>query len=82
MISDDPVGVRGLNFVVMIIISSSKNLRGADLDSEMKIRFSQCFHCMPQALASQKERKQLLIILFVWNTILSEFLPFSVHSFF
>ena len=32
------------------------------------------------ALASQKERKQRLIILHVLNIILSEFLPYYVHS--
>ena len=38
------------------------------------------FYCMLLALASQKERKQRLIILHVLNTILDEFLPFYVHS--
>ena len=37
------------------------------------------FCCMLLALASQKERKQQLIIHHVLNIILSEFLPSSVH---
>ena len=38
------------------------------------------FYCVPLALASQKERRQLLIIPHVWNIIFSEFLFFSFHS--
>ena len=38
------------------------------------------FCCMLLALASQKERKQRLIIHHVLNIILIEFLPSSVHS--
>ena len=38
------------------------------------------FFCMLLALASQKERKQRLIIHHVLNTIFNEFLPSSLHS--
>ena len=38
------------------------------------------FLCLPLALASQKERRQRLIILHVWNIIFSEFLLFTFHS--
>ena len=35
------------------------------------------FLCVPLALASQKERRQQLIIFHVWNIIFSEFILFS-----
>ena len=38
------------------------------------------FDCVPLAFASQKERRQRLTILHVWNTIFGEFLLFSFHS--
>ena len=38
------------------------------------------FHCRLLALSSQKEIRQQLIILYVWNIIFCEFLPFSFHS--
>ena len=38
------------------------------------------FCCMLLALASQKERKQRLIIPHVLNFIIGEFLPSSIHS--
>ena len=38
------------------------------------------FCCLLVALASQKERKQRRIIFHVLNFILSDFLPFSIHS--
>ena len=38
------------------------------------------FHCVLLALAIQKEKTQRLIIIRVWNTFLSEFLLFSIHS--
>ena len=39
------------------------------------------FICLPQDLASQKERRQLLIILRVLNIIFSEFLLLSFYFF-
>ena len=38
------------------------------------------FHCRLLALSSQKERRQQLIVLYVWNIIFCEFLLFSFHS--
>ena len=57
----------------MIVISSSINLLGPDLDSETKKRVLNIFLC-------QKERRQRLIVLYEWNIIFSEFLLFSFYS--
>ena len=51
----------------------------ADLSCEMKKRFLM-LNCVHLGLASQKERRQHLIILHVWIIIFSEFLLFYFHS--
>ena len=51
-----------------------------DLDLNMKNVGFSMFHCVLLTLASQKTRRQRLIIFCAWNTILSKFLLFSIHS--
>ena len=55
-----------------IVISSFTRLLGQDLNSKIKNLGFLTFHCVPLALASQKERRQRLIIF-------SKFLLFSIH---
>ena len=63
----------------MIFISRSTNLLALILSFEMKKRLLMIL-CLSLSLASQKERRQKLIIFHVQNTIFSEFLLFSFHS--
>ena len=52
----------------------------ADLDLEMKKLGFRMFHYVLVVFASQKERRQQLIILHVRNIIFTMFLLFSFHS--
>ena len=53
---------------------------GADLNFEVKKLVFLMFHCVLLALASQKERRQRLIILHIWNTFFSDFILSSIYS--